>query len=686
MDKKQTMLLTVICAILMAGWFSGYVWVHKHKEWYPEPEPAKVAETQPTTQPSPELEVGSTTRPVAATQGAGTRPVVTAGTGPKIEGGEPVFSAVGYFNLDQDGKQPYPVGLKINPVGAALDSVTLNRFKEYVGKPDAYAFQGPYMDVEPQYRHALATRGVMLNGAWVDLSNTIWQRVAEDETSAAYQVKVEVGGKKLTITKRFTIQKKDAPSGGYEVGLTHEFHNDSNVPVKLRLYMNGPNMPAPENTRDIPSVVAGYDEDHKLVVEPVAATSYSPSKGEQLVESKKGTMMWVGVSNAYFDAIVRPTTSSAKPFESVKARGLKDATEEGVVFTNLTIETPDIDVAPGAKGAYPTEVYLGPKWREVLKTPYYIAFPKGYDGTLVLKSGMCSFCTFDWLINALVGMLWFFHGFLRDWGLAIILLVLIVRLCLHPITKRSQVSMSKMSKMGPEIERLKKKYKDEPDELNKAMMQFYKQQGATPILGCLPMFLQMPIWIALWSSLQSTFELRQAPFLWGYTWIKDLAQPDRLIAFGQTFSIWKFHLDGINVLPILLAGVFFIQQKFQPKPVAVTPEQAQQQKMMQWMSLLFPIFLYSGPSGLNLYILTSTAIGIWESKRIRDHIKEREEKEKQLVIIDAPEEEDDDERRPGKGGKGPGPKQPKKPGGLGGWLAELQQKAEELRGSGKKKR
>src|SRR5205807_10454474 len=97
-------------------------------------------------------------------------------------------------------------------------------------------------------------------------------------------------------------------------------------------------------------------------------------------------------------------------------------------------------------------------------------------------------------------------------------------------------------------------------------------------------------------------------------------------------------LASINILPVLMAVTFYIQQKFQPQPVAATPEQAQQQKMMKWMSIfLFPLFLYSQPSGLNLYIFTSTLIGIFESKRIRDHIKEKEDREKAgVVIVDAP--------------------------------------------------
>jgi YidC/Oxa1 family membrane protein insertase len=220
------------------------------------------------------------------------------------------------------------------------------------------------------------------------------------------------------------------------------------------------------------------------------------------------------------------------------------------------------------------------------------------------------------------------------------------------------------------------------------MMQVYKEQGFTPILGCLPMILQMPIWIALYAALNSTFELRQAPFLWGYTWIDDLSRPDRLIEWNPIRLFWGIEIGAFNILPILLALVFYLQQEYTPKPPATTPEQIQQQKMMKWMTLIFPVFLYNGPSGLNLYILTSTTIGIIESKRIRDHIKEREEAEKAgKVIVDARptrqgKRRDDD----GPGGIGAKRKGPAPKGGLSGWLADLQAKAEEIRREAAKKR
>jgi membrane protein insertase Oxa1/YidC/SpoIIIJ len=140
-------------------------------------------------------------------------------------------------------------------------------------------------------------------------------------------------------------------------------------------------------------------------------------------------------------------------------------------------------------------------------------------------------------------------------------------------------------------------------------------------------------------------------------------------------------ISGLNVLPFLLAVVFFLQHKFTPKPPAMSPEQEQQQKMMQWMTLLFPVFLYGGPSGLNLYILASTTFGIIESKIIRDHIKKKEALEKAgAVIVDAKDtprgkrKRDDDS-----GSSASATVEPKKPRGwLARKMAEMQKRVEDI--------
>ena len=154
-----------------------------------------------------------------------------------------------------------------------------------------------------------------------------------------------------------------------------------------------------------------------------------------------------------------------------------------------------------------------------------------------------------------------------------------------------------------------------------------------PLSGCLPMALQMPIWIALYAGLNTAVELRHAPFFW---WINNLAGADNITAYFAggipTEPITKLPIRGpiwgLNILPILLGVAFFLQQKFMPSAGAATsPQAAQTKKMMYFMMAIFPLMLYSAPSGLNLYIMASTFAGIMEQYVIRKHIREKESRE-----------------------------------------------------------
>ena len=162
-----------------------------------------------------------------------------------------------------------------------------------------------------------------------------------------------------------------------------------------------------------------------------------------------------------------------------------------------------------------------------------------------------------------------------------------------------------------------------------------REHGANPLqlLGCLPMLLQTPIWIALYATLYFAFELRHEPALWGlfqqingWPFLADLSSADHFFGqFKQPFKFLLWNMTGINILPILMGVVFFIQQKYMTPPPnpSTTKEQLQTQKMMKvMMVVMFPVMLYSAPSGLTLYIFTSSLIGILEGRYIRAHIKE----------------------------------------------------------------
>jgi YidC/Oxa1 family membrane protein insertase len=213
----------------------------------------------------------------------------------------------------------------------------------------------------------------------------------------------------------------------------------------------------------------------------------------------------------------------------------------------------------------------------------------------------------------------------------------VVRALLHPIMKRSQIQMQRFGKsmagLKPELDALQKRYRDEPTRLQQEQVRLYREKGISPagcMGGMLPSFLQTPIWIALYAVLFFAFELRQSPAFFGFfqsfggwAFLGDLSLPDNFYPFERSYKFIFLTISGINLLPLLMSVVFYVQQQYlTPQMPNMSDEAKAQQKMMKWMMvILFPLFLYSAPSGLTLYIFTSTCFGIIEGKMVRRYIE-----------------------------------------------------------------
>ncbi len=668
--------------LFLAAWYGVMRYVDRVHPEYAAEEAAMEAQTQhPTTAPSITPQAPA---PASKSLSASTMPTMSAAAAGLHFSAPPAGPGVAILGSDHEKDLNYAMQVVLSSNGAGIAKVTLNQFHQTVRGTELYSFQQPYED-HPE-TSPLATRNLTIDGNTVDTSGG-WSLDHSDASSATFSELLAVGENRVArLTKTYhlpDIASSAKESQGYELQLDYSIENLTDHAIAVKTDVNGPTVPQKEVERGTDQqLLVGYKNGGAIKVAQHPIEEFRKTPLQDLTRSGDTTAAWAGTASVYFNALLltEASPSATKTDYAINAENLAagDSTSSSVA---MTFQTGEIKLPAAGKALLPLCAFFGPKERKLLETPYYSSFPRQYNETLVIASGFCGVCTFPWLISVLVAMLSFFHLIFRDWGIAIICLVIIVRVLLHPITKKSQVHMMRMGKMGPEMERLKKKYGDDKDALNKAMMSFYKEQGMAPVLGCLPMFLQMPIWIALWSALQSTFELRHSPFLFVHlgnfamhlTWIKDLANPDALIRFAP-IHIFGFDLDSLNILPLLLSVVFYFQQKFTPKPITTTPEQAQQQKMMTWMStLMFPIFLYKGPAGLNLYILTSTTIGIIESKIIRDHIKQREEAEKAgRVFIDT---------KPTRAARRKDEKDepPVKKTGIMAWLADLQQRAEDLR-------
>lgn len=718
MDNRRLLLVILISIPIVLLWEPLIVFVGRQLGYDMSRRPA------PTANDPGRGGDAATTQPVA---GSGLTPVgLDPTTGPAVESASPqavrvlpnARTAAFTIGSTTPDDPEFAAGVVLNPRGAGIDAITLNRYRAEIGNDARYVFQQPY-DRFPDASRPMSSGELIGSIAGkpfqLDLSGVEWRVESKADNSATFVVDVAVGDvPALRVFKTFKLTPRPQAlqtHGGYEIDISIRFENVSQLPAVVAHRWVGPVVPPKELDRGSDrTVIGGYVESGRIVrIRYDYTEAFYDAK--PFIDYTRGPsdapLLWAGTTSVYFNATLRPDPiagSEDSPLSpayiaQVRGRALDPGNDNPLLRSVITeFQTGELRVEPGASVTLPMRFYAGPRLRSLLNTEYLSSLPLAYHETLVLTAGPCAWCTFQWLVNILVWLLGIFHAVLRDWGLAIIVLVLVVRALLHPITKKSQVNMMKMSKFGPELEKIKTRYKDNPQEQQRAMMQFYKEHGATPILGCLPMFLQMPIWIALFSALQSTFELRQAPFLEfggvNLTWIKDLSQPDHLIKFDNTYSFLFIPISGLNLLPFGLAVVFYLQHKFTPKPPTMTPEQAQQQKMMQWMTLLFPVFLYGGPSGLNLYILASTTFGIIESKIIRDHVKRQEEAEAAgAVVVDvAPGGEP-----PPRGGVrrgSPVPAAPEKP---KTWLQrkmeemqkrveEIQRQAEKNPGSQKKRR
>lgn len=281
---------------------------------------------------------------------------------------------------------------------------------------------------------------------------------------------------------------------------------------------------------------------------------------------------WAAMLQHYFvSAWVPPANDQNIIFSSISAGGQANIGFRGAVY----------DVAPGATQTINSEFYVGPKNQEALS-----AISESLN--LVVDYGFLW-----WLAVPIYKLLMFFQSLVTNWGLAIILITLTVRGMLYPLTKAQYTSMAKMRNLQPKLAEMKERFGDDRQKMGQAMMELYKKEKVNPMGGCLPILLQMPIFIALYWVLLESVELRHAPFM---LWITDLSVQ-----------------DPYYVMPILMGISMFVMQKMQPMAPTMDP---MQQKMMQWMPVVFTVFFLWFPAGLVLYWLVGNLVAITQQKII----------------------------------------------------------------------
>ena len=651
MESKRLLFSIGLCIMLVVLWMLGIRAVANWQGWDMTPkkeQPAEVVDDGPVRPgddlptpgapgsdlPSPAVNGGS-----PATQSAGnasTQPADPTGLRVLAQGSPRVIE-LGSAEPDDD---TYTLGLRVTTRGAGLEQVTLNRFALTVDDDHRYTFQQPY-DAALDQTRPLATRSVQLLGKTIDLDNVDWQVEDKDTNQSQVLLYVDIGddsGAKFRVKKLFrvlSIPPEDGPEdqiehGGYEVIVKQSLTNLTASPLTARTTIVGPTaLPSDLEAGNDRYLVLGRFGGRDVEYEAVPLTKFDEDDTKRtfnFTDADEDDLYWAGQGSIYFNAILRPTKLTREKLEQFVGEYVGGDSRAPDVTTRYV--TRELELQPNEEVNLQFLTYFGPKDDE-LDNAYYAGNQIGYDATRTSPFG-CTFCVFQPVVDILKFLLSLFEKVFQDWGMAIIALVVVVRLLLHPITKRAQKNMLRMQKLAPKMQEIKEKYGDDKEKMAAATAELMPEQASAMMMGCLPMMLQTPIWIALYNMLGAQFALRQAEPFYGLTWIHDLSQPDHLIAFDEKIQFFFITIGGFNLLPFVLAVVFYLNIKFQPQPtVAMSDEQKQQQKIMQVMMIgMFPIFLYGAPSGLNIYIITSTIWGICESKLIRRQVKAQEEWEK----------------------------------------------------------
>ncbi len=299
---------------------------------------------------------------------------------------------------------------------------------------------------------------------------------------------------------------------------------------------------------------------------------------------------WAAVGNKYFTTIM----TAAAPF--LLHQGRAYYYQDGIRYEILTVGAafPDFRVAAGEARSLELRYYTGPKVISLLDN-----FDSSTGRVMHLAWG-----PLDYLARLLLWVLVKLHTLTGSYGVSIILLTLLVRILFYPVTARANHSMKKMQAVQPKIKELREKYKDNPQVMNTKMMELYRTEGINPLGGCLPILLQIPVFFALYATLDGAVELRQVPFLWAH----DLAAADTV----ARIPLYFFSLP-INPLVLAMTALMVIQQRM--TPMAMDP---MQKKMMMAMPIVMLLFLYDLPSGLTLYWTVSnffSIIQLWLQRR-----------------------------------------------------------------------
>jgi YidC/Oxa1 family membrane protein insertase len=413
-----------------------------------------------------------------------------------------------------------------------------------------------------------------LLGAGMPNHNSVYvsEQDSYELTGNADQVQVKLlaeGAAGVKVAKVLTFHR-----GSYVIDISYEIQNDSaaaiaNTSAYYQFTRDGVDPAGGSKMVPTYTGAAVYTEKEKF--QKVAFSDIDKSKVNYPKESDDG---WVGMLQHYFVAAWIPKDKTHREFFTRKL-------DSGLYTAGVVLPVPAI--AAGQKSVVSVPLYAGPAQSQLNDIAPGLGLTVDYGWLTILAT-------------PIFWMLTFLHGIVQNWGVAIIVLTLLIKLLFFPLSAASYRSMGKMRQVAPKLEKLKVQYADDRERLNRAMMELYKTEKINPLGGCLPVLIQIPVFIALYWSILASVEMRYSPFV---GWITDLSAA-----------------DPYYILPLIMGISMFLQSKLNPVPP--DPMQAQ---IMKIMPIAFSVVFFFFPAGLVLYSIVNNVLSITQQWYITKNLK-----------------------------------------------------------------
>jgi YidC/Oxa1 family membrane protein insertase len=576
-DNRNTILAVILSGLVLIGWQYFFN--------IPQMEKQRAAQQAQSEMVKPAPQAGSTTTPQT---GAAPAPSANAPATNQPASAAPVsrdsaIAAAPRVKIDT----PRVTG-SISLKGARIDDLALVQFRETVDpKSPAIVLFSPSGTAEPYY----AEFGwVAASGSTVRIpdQNTLWQQEGSGSLTPNSPVTLKYDNGDGLIFRR-TIAIDDR----YLFTVKDDVSNVGNAPVTL--------YPFALISRHGTPQVAGYYILHEGLVGYLGDQGLQEYGYKKIDDAKavnfKVTNGWLGITDKYWASALLPDTNA-----QLQARFSSNLV--GAVRTYQTdyLQDPQT-IAIGGTGTANARLFAGAKEASVVGINFPLAGLGGYNKQLALNH-------FDLLIDwgwfyfitkpMFLALDWFYH-LVGNFGVAILLVTVLVKLLFFPLANKSYASMAKMKSVQPQLAALKERYPDDKVKQQQEMMEIYKKEKINPIAGCLPVALQIPVFFSLYKVLFVTIEMRHAPF---FGWIKDLSAPDPTNLFNL-FGLLHFdptqvplfgHYLALGVWPIIMGITMWFQMKLNP-----TPPDPTQKMIFDWMPLIFTFMLAGFPAGLVIY-------------------------------------------------------------------------------------